>query len=400
MIKKNILVLASTFPRWKNDTTPPFVFDLEKRLTKEFNIVALAPHFEGAKKNEKLEEITIYRFQYFWPASFETLCYEGGILPHIKKNKFLIFEGFTLLFFELLSAIKIIKTKRIDMIHAHWIIPQGIIALMLKKLLDIPYIVTTHGGDIYGLQHGVFRVLKKIILEHANKITVVSSDIKNKIQKDMSKTLQISVISMGVDTTLFNPDKYDKALRNEYSATGPLLLFVGRLAEKKGLIYLLRAMPKVLKQIPSTKLLIIGEGPLENQLKAEAKYFGIEQQVFFLGPKPHAELAKFYATADIFVGPSIMVKEGDTEGLGLTFAEASVSGCIPIGTTAGGIRDVIKQGITGYIVPQKDEESLAKTIIQILKDPAALKIKKNGPIQTQKKFDWTIVAEKYKQVYQ
>src|SRR6266550_2379820 len=98
--KKNVLVLASTFPRWDNDTTPPFVFELEKRLAKDFNIFVLAPHFVGARKHERMEGLTVHRFQYFWPSKMQKLCYEGGILPNIKKNKLLIFQGLTLMFFE------------------------------------------------------------------------------------------------------------------------------------------------------------------------------------------------------------------------------------------------------------------------------------------------------------
>src|SRR4051812_924330 len=103
--KKKVLVLASTFPRWKNDTTPPFVFELEKRLIKDFDINVIAPHYPGAKKYEVIENLKIYRFQYFWPAKFQKLCYDGGILPNLKKNKFLYFQAFTLVFFELLEAV-------------------------------------------------------------------------------------------------------------------------------------------------------------------------------------------------------------------------------------------------------------------------------------------------------
>src|SRR5438034_378137 len=91
--KKKILVLASTFPRWENDTTPPFVFELEKRLAHDFDIFVLAPHFPGAKKQEKMEGVSVTRFQYFWPARYQKLCYGGGILPNIKKNTFLLIQG-------------------------------------------------------------------------------------------------------------------------------------------------------------------------------------------------------------------------------------------------------------------------------------------------------------------
>src|SRR6185437_1067651 len=111
MNKKKILVLASTFPRWRNDTTPPFVFELEKRLVNEFDIIVLAPHAKGAQKKETMEGITVQRFQYFWPAKWQKLCYDGGILPNLKKNTFLYVEALTLLFFEFIAAAKIVRRE-------------------------------------------------------------------------------------------------------------------------------------------------------------------------------------------------------------------------------------------------------------------------------------------------
>src|SRR3990167_7699194 len=129
MKKKRILVLTSTFPRWKNDHTPPFIFELEKRLVKDFEIHILAPHYQGAKKEEMMEGLHIHRFQYFWPVNLQKLCYEGGILPNLKKNKLLYIQALSLILFELIAAIKIVKKEKINLIHAHWIIPQGIVAL-------------------------------------------------------------------------------------------------------------------------------------------------------------------------------------------------------------------------------------------------------------------------------
>lgn len=398
--KKNVLVLASTFPRWENDTTPPFVFELEKRLANDFNIQVLAPHFPGAKKYEKMENLTVHRFQYFWPAGLQKLCYEGGILPNIKKNKLLIFQGLTLMLFELFAAIKIIKKEQIDLIHAHWIIPQGPIALFLKKIFGIPYIVTTHGGDIYGLQNKLLIYIKKVILENAQSITVVSTAIKDEILKKINPKLKIAVISMGVDPKLFNPNKYDKSIKEKFDIEGPLLLFVGRLAEKKGVRYLLQAMPDIIRVIPNIKLLIIGQGTLEKELKTLSKNIDIENNTYFIGAIPNSDLPKYYATADIFIGPSIQTGDGDTEGLGLTFIEASFSGCIPIGTNIGGIPDVINNKKTGFLVKEKNPKNIAETVINLLSDSKLISnIKLYTRLQTIKKFDWENVSDKYKYLF-
>lgn len=397
---KTVLVLASTFPRWMNDTTPPFVLELEKRLVNDFSIHVLAPHYPGAKKKETMEGLRVSRFQYFWPAQWQKLCYDGGILPNMKKNRLLFFEAFTFLLFEFVAAAKLIRREHVNLIHAHWIIPQGIIALLLYKLFGVPYIVTTHGGDIYGLQSGLLMRMKKHVLKNAKTITVVSTAIKDEIHKKISKDLTIEVISMGVDTKLFHPDKYDASIKKKYAIDGPFLLFVGRLAEKKGVRYLIEAMPDVLKTFPKTKLLIIGEGTLYHELESLAHQLNISKNIIFSGPIPNKELPKYYATANIFIGPSITTKDGDTEGLGLTFIEASLSESVPIGSDVGGISDVIKNAKTGFLVKEKNHLQISDVIIKLLKNTTLMKeLQQNARDYCLKTFDWGIVQKKYAKVY-
>ena len=81
----NLLIIASTFPRWKNNSTPAFVYELEKRLTEDFEIDIFAPHHDGAKKEELMDGLHVHRFQYFWPEKLQKFCCEGGILPNVKK---------------------------------------------------------------------------------------------------------------------------------------------------------------------------------------------------------------------------------------------------------------------------------------------------------------------------
>ena len=398
MKKKRILVLTSTFPRWKNDTTPPFVYELEKRLTKDFEIHILAPHYHGAKKEEMMDGLHVHRFQYFWPEKLQKLCYEGGILPSLKQNKFLYIQAITLIIFELVSAIKICRKYNFDLIHAHWLIPQGIIAYIINKLLRIPYIITCHGGDIYGLSGKSFTWFKKIIIKNAKIITVVSTAIKKEIENKLTKNVLIEVIPMGVDSKLFHPSKYDESIKKRYNITGPILLFVGRLVEKKGVEYLIESMPSIIKKYPKVKLLIVGSGTLENELKELINKLKLNKNIIFIGPLPNSELPKYYATADIFISPSIKVKDGDTEGFGLTFVEAVFSGTIPIGTNVGGISDIIKDKKTGLLVKQKSSESISNAVNYVLSNPKILKIKEHIKNKLVEIFCWQNISGKYEKL--
>ncbi|KPK22904.1 MAG: hypothetical protein AMJ61_16615 [Desulfobacterales bacterium SG8_35_2] len=132
MNKKNLLIITSTFPRWENDTDPPFVFELAKRLTDVFNITVLTPNYPGALINETVAGIKVHRFRYFLK-NLEILAGSQGILPTLKKNKlfYMIVPFFILA--EFFALLKLIRKTKPDIIHAHWILPQGFVTALAHK---------------------------------------------------------------------------------------------------------------------------------------------------------------------------------------------------------------------------------------------------------------------------
>src|SRR5262249_33102175 len=143
---------------------------------------------------------------------------------------------------------------------------------------------------------------------------------------------------------------------------GEMILFVGRLVEKKGVEYLLNAMPSVIRAYPRAVLVIIGEGTQRPELEELARKLGIQPWVRFLGRIPNDELPKYYAAADVFVGPSVIDKFGDTEGLGIVFLEAAACQVAIIGTSVGGISDVLINEVTGTQIDPSDSDQLAREL--------------------------------------
>ena len=398
MDKKKLIIVASTFPRWKNDTDPPFVFELAKRLVGDFNVSVLAPSFPGSLAEETMEGVKVYRFRYFLK-SLEILAGSEGILPTLKKNKlFSLLIPFFILA-ELIALLKLIKKDRPDIIHAHWILPQGFVTALAHKITGVPFVVTTHGGDIYGLQGSFASALKSFALKNAKTVTVVSKDIQDTIKHKFGKNIHTDIVPMGVDSILFHPDKKNSQLKEKYGITGPFLLFVGRLTEKKGVKYLIKAMPAILKDFPESKLLIVGTGEQKQDLLQLTRELNVADNIIFHGAVPNSELPDYFATADIFIGPSVTAAGGDTEGFGLTFVEAGMSGCFVIGTDVGGIGDIIEDGKTGFLIQEKDPDQLSETITMIFKKRNVLAhMKDNTRPNLCRRFDWSAIAEKYKEV--
>src|SRR3989344_3251708 len=257
---KTVLVTATTFPRWANDTEPGFVFELSRLLAKKgHNIVVLAPHYPGAKKFELMGDLKVYRFPYFYPLRYQRLCYEGGILENMKKSFLAKVQAPFLLVSEYFHIARIIKKEKIDIIHAHWIIPQGFLAALIKKFHKIPYIATAHAGDVFPLRNGFLKKIAAFAIRNSFCVTANSTFTKNSIFGIYGKK-DVEIIPMGVDLGNFNPENKDGQLRKKYGIKNEFLLFVGRLAEKKGVEYLIRAMPDVIRNLPKAKLMIIGDG--------------------------------------------------------------------------------------------------------------------------------------------
>jgi len=398
MGKKNLLIVTSTFPRWKNDTDPPFVFELAKRLTDAFNITVLAPNYPGALAEEAIEGLRVYRFRYFLK-KFEILAGSEGILPTLKKNRlFYLLVPFFILA-EFIALLKLIRKTKPAIIHAHWILPQGFVSALAHKITGVPFVVTTHGGDIYGLQGKFASALKGYAVRNATTVTVVSKDIQNTIKYKFGASIHTDIIPMGVDSTLFHPDKKDPRIREKFDIKGPFLLYVGRLSEKKGVAYLLEALPLVLEHIPDCKLLIVGTGELNQELRKQADFLNVNDKIVFIGAVPNTELPSYFATADIFIGPSIKAEDGDTEGFGLTFVEAAMSGCIVVGTNVGGIPDIIQEGETGFLVQERDSKAISGVLVKLLQDQQKINnIKYTARERMIQQFDWQVIANRYAKI--
>lgn len=398
-LMKNILVFTSTFPKFTPwDATPGFVYELSRRLVdQELRINILTPRVPGSKKYEEINGLKIYRYPYFFREKFEKLN-DGAILPNLKANKWLYFQVPFLLFFWFIYLIKIIKKEKIDIIHAHWIIPQWLIAALYKKLFNknITIMCTTHGGDIFGLKWKIWTFLKKYVFQNIDLLTTVSKSINNRCIQLGIPLNKAHIIPMWVDNTLFHPNKYDESIKKCYWIQWKFILFVGRLAEKKWVTYLIDAMQWVIKKYPETKLVIIWEGPLENKLKKQTKKSNLDNSIIFAGAIPNTELSRYYATADIFVWSSIETNDGDSEWFWLVFVESILSWCITIGSNLHGITDIIEDWVTWYLIKPKDSINIQDTILRGMEDIAFDTQKARNIIEN--KFSWDIIGEKYRKI--
>ena len=396
-MEKKILVIATTFPRWENDTTARFVYELYERLASSYKIRVLAPHHKGEAKRETMGKVKVRRFAYFKPESLQKLCYEGGIIPNMKKSFLAKMQMPLLVISEFFASYRIIKKEQINMLHAHWILPQGFVSVFLKKIFKIPLLVTVHGSDLFPLKSRLFKRLQNFVMGNADYVTVNSIATKRELLKRFPDySSKVRIMSMGIDTNLFKKIKIKKP---KIYVKNTILLFVGRLSDQKGLQYLIDAMPDIIKYNPQVKLLVIGEGSYEKILREKVMSNKVERHVEFLGSMLASNIAEYYNFADIFIMPSLSTKTG-TEALGLSLLEAMASGCAVVGSDVGGIRFVIKDGYNGLLVRQKDSKDLSRAIIALLKnEKKAARLGNNAAGFVRKNYLWEKISKDFIEVY-
>lgn len=366
---RRILCMTSNFPRWQGDTTTPFVLHLAQDLQAlGWQVDVLAPHAPGCALREQLDGIDVQRFRYLWPERLETVCYQGGALINLRKSKANKLKLPALIGAEWIACAAKLVTRRYDLLHSHWILPQGFTGVLAAKPLKIPHVVTVHGGDIFGLRGKLLSNFKRFALRHAGAITVNSSVTRQAVGElvDLAKVEQIP---MGVATDRVPDAELVAELRQRYRGdTGPLLVFVGRLVDEKGVEDLIRAVALSTKALPDVRALVVGEGQDRALFEALAKQLGVAQRVTFVGWVDPQRMASYLAAADIFVGPSRRARDGWIEAQGLTFIEAMLQKIPVVATRSGGIVDSVEHEQTGLLVDERAPDQIAAAVLRLAQD--------------------------------
>jgi glycosyltransferase involved in cell wall biosynthesis len=368
-----ILCVTSNLPRWEGDSTTPFVLHLASDLQAlGWTVDILAPHAPGAVVEEDLSGVRIERFRYLWPESQQTVCYQGGALINLRKNPFNKLKLPALVGAELLAIVQRLLRRDYDLIHSHWILPQGFTGMIARLFRRLPHVVTVHGGDIFGLQGRVMAQAKRAALSRADAVTVNSSVTERAVMQLVPDLAKLRRIPMGVAIEPLN-DRQARLAGKVRSAhrrgKGPLVLFVGRLVEEKGVEDLLLAVSRLRDDLPDLTALVVGQGQDRADFEHLAATLGIRDRVAFTGWVDSADVPAYLSAADIFVGPSRRAANGWVEAQGLTFLEAMAVETPVIATRLGGVVDSVQHERTGLLVDERSPEQIAHAIQRLASTP-------------------------------
>jgi len=397
----HILVVASTFPASDSDSVPAFVKDqikAMKQVDDSLRFSVLAPHDtrSNTKKFTKHDSYDEYRFHYAWPRSIEKLAGKG-IMPTLYANPLYFFLIPALFLFEGIATYRLVRKLKPNLIYAHWFTPQVVITRIVGALTNTPFVFTTHASDV-AVWHKIPLLGAPIVRWSTRKspaFTAVSQRSMDKLaaffseeewSSDLSKRSKI--IPMGVEL----PTEDASALTINNS-----VLFIGRLAEKKGVQYLLPAFKQLLSDMPDATLTIAGDGPWLARLQQQALKLGLDKkQVSFPGYATGKAKQKLLRSHSVYVVPSIIADNGDAEGLPVTLMEGLAAGKLCVATNESGADNILTDGKDGLLIPQKNQEALANALKRLLFLPDSDKITLSKNAQaTAKQFSWPTVAKQH-----
>ena len=382
-----VCYVVSTFPRFEGDPEVPWLPEMVRRLReKNIDVEIFAPSYQGIASHH-ISGIPVHRFRYFFKR-WEFLTHNEGATNKIQRTPLYNLLAIFYILFGSLAMLRLCASRRYDLFQAHWVFPHALFAWIGARLQKAGLCLRYYGAELMlADRFPPAKPFLRFFMKRADAVDAISTFTASRAKAIHDR--EIAIIPYGSPVEI-SPDGAP--------AGAPLsqkqILYVGRLIERKGVEYLVRAMPLVREQGVDARLTVVGAGHRETEIRQAIRQSGAEDWVAMAGRVSEEEKVRLYSTCDLFVLPAIVDSGGDTEMLGVVFLEAMTYRKPVIGSDVGGIPDVIKDEETGLLVPQKDPEALAEAIVRVLTDSElARKLGEQGHVFSRGFFSWDRITD-------
>jgi glycosyltransferase involved in cell wall biosynthesis len=388
------------YPQHASDTQATYVHDINRHLVRRgHSVTVVTPADPSLARSAEFDGVQIVRFPLELPPD---LTY--GRVAQSRVSWLGRFARVAVMTHYLEAQFRAIiaeaRENGADVIHAHWAIPTGPAAVLAARRLRIPSVITMHGGDVYvNPEQGYdfptrwyVRPALRWTLRHAGALTAITDDCRQHALRAGAPAEHIRLVFNGTDLRRFSPDENGNGGDRQF---GPHMIFACRqLFPRKGIRFLLEAGAQLKPRFPDLKIVLAGDGFERPELVRLAGELGIASDVTFLGWVPNAELPPYYRAAAVSVIPSL------EEGFGIPAAEAMGCEVAVVASDAGGLPEVVEDGVTGLVVPRGDSEALARAIGSLLADPQRRRqMGQAGRERALRLFDWDRTALQFEELY-
>jgi N-acetyl-alpha-D-glucosaminyl L-malate synthase BshA len=254
---------------------------------------------------------------------------------------------------------RVSEQHNLDVFHVHYSIPHSTAAFLARSMSEVPYVVTLHGSDVTILgSDSSYLPINTYSIEESDAITAVSQFIANEAYERLGIQKEIRVIPNFVDEERFTPAPCEIIERNNGRAV--VVIHISNFRPVKRVHDLVYAMAIVKKEVPEAKLMLVGDGPDRHSVETLVKRLDLREQVMFTGFR--SDVPNLLRCSDVVVLCS------ETESAPLTLLEGMSCGLPVIATSVGGIPEIVKHGINGFLVPPKNPEEISERILELNQD--------------------------------
>ena len=366
-----VVFVTSSYPRFDGDTVGTCMEPIANGLAARGHEIHVVLPWHPLLQRGSANGVHFHPFRYAPVASLNVFGYAAALKADVALRPAAIAVAPFAFLAGWRAARVVAQTVNATVMHAHWLVPGGVIAAQAAR--ELPLVISLHGSDIYVAErHRLVGRAATHALRRADWITACSDDLARRAVALGATSECLEVVPYGVDTMLFKPDPIARRERRAALSLGaddPLIFTAGRLVCKKGFEYAIEACAHLLVRRPRLMLAIAGSGDLDHELRGRAAGLGIAGRVRFLGTLDHPAIAAWLAAADVSIVPSVRDDAGNVDGLPNIVLETLASETPLVATTAGGISAVACHQRTAILVPERDAGALAAAIETLLQAP-------------------------------
>lgn len=406
----NILMLTSSYPKWAGEATAPFIEEIAAGLVRRGHTVhVVLPYHPDLQRQQSERGVTLHPFRYAPHPALNVWGYAAALKSDVGLKGAAIAAAPLALSASLIGLLKQLQPSPthtpFDLVHGHWVLPNGLPALLAARRAHLPLVVSLHGSDVYLAEKAAaLSLAAATIFRNADGITACSGDLHQRALRLGAAVERTQTVPYGVDTSAFQPDPAAMLrVRAELGGapTTPLVVSVSRLVYKKGLTYLIEAFVEVLARHPQAILVLGGYGDLREELERQVAQRGLTAAVRFPGQLSREQSAAMIGAADVHVVPSIRDQHGNMDGLPNVLLEGMSAARPIVASRLAGIPDVIRDGEHGLLVPERDAPALAAAINRLLDDSVlAERLGAQARQRVLEQLTWDMAALRFEQVYQ
>jgi glycosyltransferase involved in cell wall biosynthesis len=404
-IDLKVCIVTHSYPRFEGDWRSNFIESLARAYSRNGAQVTVFVPYAIQFQREPIDAngVKIVRYRYVPFPSWHTLGYGRSMKDDLSMNlKDILLTPFLLLTGVVKFAI-LLNKEDVDLIHAHWAIPNTIIALMGRFIARSKAKVFTSfpGSDVTVITRlgWVGRLFAKMI-SHSDYLSCNSSDLKEDLVDAGIDKEKIDLVIYGVDDKrMFFSEEERKLLRGSWGISEDVivLLLIGRFVSKKGFGTAFKSLKYIAEQQKKLTMVVVGDGQQKSNYLDILRADGTESYVKFIGEIPTRELRKYYSACDIFLMPSERLP---SDGLNVVVPEAMACGRAVVATKASGNDLVIFQGINGLLIDEKNSKQLADAVIKLIREPELAKVMGGNSLKLiRDRFNWDAIAKYYLERY-